>query len=137
MAQTRSGAPRGMEDNLKKAVTELMLLSLLNEEDMYAGQMLREIEERSDKALKIIFPYAALYRLIDFGYIIEAVRRNAPDGRRRQFYRITDKGRAYFDELLPVYRAFIDGVQKVLDSKEKREDFPTAHHTQREDGLGE
>lgn len=116
MAKTRSGAPQGMEDNLKKAVTELVILSLLNEEDMYAGQLLREMEERSDKALNIVFPYAALYRLLEFGYIVEGDRCNAPDGRRRQFYRITDKGRAHLGDLLPVYHSFVGGIEKILAS---------------------
>lgn len=118
MTKTRSGAPQGMEDNLKKAVTELVILSLLNEEDMYAGQLLREMEERSEKALNIVFPYAALYRLLDFGYIVEGARHAAPDGRRRQFYRITDRGREHLATLRPMYLAFTEGVAKVLAGKE-------------------
>lgn len=119
MAKTRSGAPQGMEDNLKKAVTELVVLSLLNEEDMYAGQLLREMEERSDKALSIVLPYAALYRLLEFGHIVEGDRCNAPDGRRRQFYHITDKGRAHLKALLPVYHGFVGGVEKILEGGKK------------------
>lgn len=121
MAPTKSGAPQGMEDNLKKAVTELVVLSLLSEEDMYAGQILRTLEERSKGVLSIVFPYAALYRLIDFGYIIEGYKKVAPDGRRRQYYQLTDKGRGYLGELLPLYRSFITGVDLILAGGESHE----------------
>lgn len=115
MAPIKSGAPQGMEDNLKKAVTELVVLSLLRREDMYAGQILCTLEEGSGGAFSIVFPYAALYRLIDAGYIIEAYKRIAPDGRRRQYYQLTPAGRAHLEELLPVYRRFIAGVDKLLE----------------------
>lgn len=121
MSPIKSGAPQGMEDNLKKAVTELVMLSLLKQEDMYAGQILCTLEERSAGALSIVFPYAALYRLIDSGYVIEAYKKTAPDGRRRQYYQLTPAGRAHLEELLPVYRRFIAGVELILTGGEAHE----------------
>lgn len=114
MAVATSGVPQGMEENLKKAVTEMVLLSLLNGEDMYAGQLMVALEEHSGGVISIVFPYAALYRLIENGYILEAYKKIAPDGRRRQYYQITDAGRTYLGQLTEVYRRVIGGVDRIL-----------------------
>ena len=114
MATPKSGSSQGMEDNLKKAVTEMLVLTLLKGEDMYAGQILESMERRSGGALNIVFPYAVLYRLISNGYILEAYKKTAPDGRRRQYYQITEQGREYLGELQDVYTRFTGGVDRVL-----------------------
>ena len=115
----KSGSSLGMEDNLKKAVTEMVVLSLLSREDMYAGQILENMESRSGGALSIVFPYAVLYRLIGFGYITEAYKKIAPDGRRRQYYQITEEGRDYLTRLLEVYQRFTGGVDVLLQGGDK------------------
>ena len=117
MALPKSGSAQGMEDNLKKAVTEMLVLALLQEEDMYAAQITQTLEERSGGMLNIVFPYSVLYRLINFGYIVEAYKKIAPDGRRRQYYQITQSGRTYGKELLELYYRFSGGVRQLLDHK--------------------
>lgn len=119
MEETKSGSAFGMEDNLKKAVTEMVVLSLLSQEDMYANQIMQMMEERSGGAVSIVFPYSALYRLIKAGYIWEAYKKNAPDGRRRQYYQITDAGRERLDDLLAVYRRFTGGVDVLVQGGKK------------------
>ena len=114
MEVPKSGSSFGMEDNLKKAVTEMVVLSLLSREDMYAGQITQAVEERSGGGVSIVFPYSALYRLISAGYIWEAYKNTAPDGRRRQYYQITEEGRAHLEELLEVYERFTGGVEVLL-----------------------
>ena len=114
MEVSKNGAALGMEDNLKKVVTEMVVLSLLSREDMYAGQITQAIEDHSGGAVSIVFPYSALYRLISAGYIWEAYKKTAPDGRRRQYYQITEQGREYLGELQDVYTRFTGGVDRVL-----------------------
>ena len=121
MEQPKSGSIQGMEDNLKKAVTEMLVLTLLKGEDMYAGQILEVMERRSGGRLNIVFPYAVLYRLISNGHIIEAYKKTAPDGRRRQYYQITDEGRRYVGELAGLYRRFSGGVELLLEEGEDHE----------------
>lgn len=118
MASTRNSSGPGLEDNLKKAVTEMLVLSLLEQEDMYAIQLTQELERQSGGAISIVFPYSALYRLISAGHIIEAYKKNAPDGRRRQYFQITEEGRAYVKELREVYRRFSGGVELLLKGRE-------------------
>lgn len=118
MSEIKSGSTQGMEDNLKKAVTEMVVLTLLKGEDMYAGQILEAMEEKSGGRLSIVFPYAVLYRLISNGYIIEAYKKVAPDGRRRQYYQITGAGREYVAQLAGLYRRFSGGVELLLEGGE-------------------
>ncbi len=115
MTSPKSGSIQGMEDNLKKAVTEMLVLALLSREDMYDAQIAQGLEERSSGALSIQFPYSVLYRLISFLYIVEGYKKIAPDGRRRQYYQITPRGRAYKKQLVELYRRFSGGVELLLE----------------------
>lgn len=104
-----------MEENLKKALSELLVLALLHERDHHAPELAAVILERSGGAISLTFPYAILYRMIEQGNIQELPKRVAPDGRRRQYFGITEAGRAYFREILKVYRTFTAGVDYLLD----------------------
>lgn len=107
-----------MEESLKKATTEMMILHILGEKEAYIGQAVQTISERSGGALNIVFPYAAIYRLLDDGYIEECKKRIAPDGRRRQYLRITQSGREYLGRLEAAYRSVIRSVEAVLTEEE-------------------
>lgn len=104
-----------MEENLKKALSEMLVLALLHERDYYALELAPAIAERSDGAIVLTFPYAILYRMIDQEYIQEMPKRIAPDGRRRQYFHITDAGRVYFKKIWAVYQRFIVGVDLLAD----------------------
>jgi PadR family transcriptional regulator PadR len=103
-----------LEDNLKKALTELMVLVLLSEQERYIGELSPEIDRRSDGMIHIEFPYAAIYRVSQAGYIIESKKQIAPDGRRRQYYKITEAGKSYLEELLKTYARFSTAVEDVI-----------------------
>ncbi len=118
MESQKGSSPLGMEDNLKKAVTEMLILAQLEREDMHCPQITKNLETGSGGALSIAFPYAALYRLIDSGYITEAYKKIAPDGRRRQYFQITDLGRAHLAQLKEHYLRFTQGVLSLLNKKE-------------------
>ena len=92
----------------------LLVMLLLDEEDMHSIQISQTLEERADETLNLSFPYALLYRLIECGYIRKAYKKNAPDGRRRQYYQITEAGRRYLMELIARYNDFIEGVTLLL-----------------------
>jgi PadR family transcriptional regulator PadR len=103
-----------LEDNLKKALTELLVLNLLSQKEYYIGELTSQIKEKSGGALVIVFPYGAIYRMSKSGFIAESEKRNAPDGRLRQYYSITEKGKNYLDQLMEEYHRFISGVSAVL-----------------------
>lgn len=103
-----------LEENLKKALTELLILFLFGEEEHYIGELAPLLEKRSHGVISIVFPYAAIYRITQAGYLKETRKKNAPDGRLRQYYAITKKGRTYLQELLNVYGAFFNGINEIL-----------------------
>lgn len=107
-------SPISLEENLKKALTELLILRLLSDRDYYIGELTATLNHKSGGTLAIVFPYGAIYRLQRSGHIFEIEKRNAPDGRRRQYYRITDAGMTYLDQLINIYSSFTNGVNAVL-----------------------
>lgn len=110
-----------LEENLKKACTEMLVLTLLSHREYYIGELTATIHESSGEALSVVFPYGAIYRLCRAEYITESKKRNAPDGRLRQYYRITDAGRQYLDQLLETYWRFTKGVSNVLSKSDEKE----------------
>ena len=116
-SETTSRHPSGLEGNLKKALTELLILFLFNEQEHYIGELSPLLEKRSHGTLSIVFPYAAIYRITKAGYLIETKKRNAPDGRLRQYYKITESGQTYLSELLSTYHVFFQGVNAILSGE--------------------
>lgn len=104
-----------LEENLKKAVTEMLLLSLLSQRECYIGELTEQIRTASRQVLHVVFPYAAIYRMLTAGFVEETKKRTAPDGRWRQYYRLTDAGRERLAQQLGIYRRFIRGVDDILD----------------------
>ena len=114
MAMERTAA--GMEENLKKALVEMLVLALLHRRAHHAPELSQALAEHSGGAVNISFPYAILYRMIEQGYIQELPKRKAPDGRRRQYYGITLAGRRYFQENWNIYKTFTAGVDRLVES---------------------
>ena len=76
------------------------------------------LKTRSHGVLSIVFPYAAIYRVTQAGYLTETKKKTAPDGRLRQYYQITDEGRAHLRALLETYHVFFQGVNDILSGGE-------------------
>lgn len=103
-----------LEENLKKALTELLVLSLLRQREYYIGELTEQLQAQSGGTLSIVFPYGVIYRMTQAEYITESKKRRAPDGRLRQYYKITETGRIYLNQLLDIYERFISGVSNIL-----------------------
>ena len=108
-----------MEDNFKRAVMELLVLTLLNREDLPAVQIMQRIEEETGHAIGLVSPYMLFYRLIEDGCILEAYKKIAPDGRRRQYYQMTEEGKRYLEELTALYRRLSGGVELLMEGGEE------------------
>lgn len=109
----------GIIDNLKKATTELIILSLLEKESLHIGALTEKMENYSNGELKIIFPYAAVYRLINSGYIYESGKK-IESGRRRQFLSITDEGVTYLKHIRSQYDNFTKGIDCIFRRLEEK-----------------
>ena len=111
-----------MEENLKKAITELLILYLLSRRECYIGELTDMLHKNSNGVLSVVFPYGAIYRLLQGGFIEEIPKCHAPDGRRRQYYRITQRGQDYLNQLLSIYTRFTKGVADILKEREWKND---------------
>lgn len=120
-APERSGSVQGLEENLKKAVSEMLVLFLLNEREMYIGEIPEELKQRSNGKFHIVFPYSVIYRMVKFEYIDELKKRVAPDGRKRQYYGITKKGKEYLAQLTDTFGQFMQCIGLILESGDAKE----------------
>lgn len=120
MDQVKDRSSANMEENIKKALTELLVLHLFSEGPHYIGELTDIIKCRSAGILTVIFPYAVFYRIYKAGLIIEEKKRVSPDGRLRQYYQITEDGLKYLEELLTSYDKISHAIHQIL--------FPNGGH---------
>ena len=97
--------------------TQLLVLSLLSNEDMYGYQMLMELARRSDHTfeMKEGTLYPVLHGLEKDGYV-EAYQQEAPTGRMRKYYHLTRKGGAALKTEEEVWKTYSGAVNAVLRS---------------------
>lgn len=119
-APQKSGTKEGFRDAFKKAVTEMLVLQLLKEKDMYAYEMIREIGNRTAGVLSFNTLYLAIYRLKDLGYIEEA-KTSVERNRARVYFRLSEAGEERLAELIEEYRLVTGAVEKILEQGEAGE----------------
>ena len=97
--------------------TQLLVLSLLSEEDMYGYQMIVELARRSDHTfeMKEGTLYPVLHGLEKDGYV-EAYQQEAPTGRMRKYYHLTRKGGAMLRTEAEAWQSYAGAVNAVLRS---------------------
>ena len=115
MKKQNNTESNGISENLKKGITEMLILAFLNKQDMHIYAILNMLDKYSNGVCKIAYPYAAIYRLLDNKFIVENGKK-VDDNRLRQFYAITDAGRAYFESMKNDYATFINGVTSIFDA---------------------
>ena len=105
----------GIVENLKRGTVELLLLTLLNEQDMYGYQLSQELDRRSEGlfTLQEGSMYPTLYRLQSKNLISD---RQEQVGKRRMrvYYHIEPEGVAYLKEIRQEYISLNRGILKVL-----------------------
>ena len=114
-AASTSGTPAGMREMMKKATTEMLILFLLRHKEMYTYEMMSAIERISDGKLTFNTLYLAIYRLQKNGHVEEARRELSEGNRVRIFFRITGKGRTYYEGLVEQYRLYTGAIDALLE----------------------
>lgn len=105
----------GISEGLKRGTIEIMLLTLLQNEDMYGYQLCQELESRSH-GLFILQEgslYPPLYRMMDRGYISDQ-KELVGKRRVRVYYHIEQAGRDYLEEIKQEYFSLNRGVLFTL-----------------------
>lgn len=101
-------------ESIKKGTSEMLILRLLDEEDMYGYQIVQEINKRSEGmfTLKEGSLYPVLYRLIEDGLVSD--RMEIVGKRLRKYYHIEMKGKERLKEIRQEYNNIITGINKIL-----------------------
>lgn len=111
-----------LNENFKKAVAQMLVLHLICEKDRHIAEIIEEIRLRTSETFCLVTPYCLMCKLRDTGKIAESEKRIAPDGRLRQYYRITPKGRRSLDQQKQVYADCCTGVASIFLTKTEQED---------------
>lgn len=108
-----------ISDSIKKGSVDLLILTLLKEQDMYGYQLCQEIATRSGQryVLKESSMYPMLYRLIDKNLISD---RHEIVGKRRLrvYYHIEPAGIEYLEKITQEYITTVNGILAILNKEE-------------------
>lgn len=100
-----------LEREWMRGAAPLAVLTLLDRREMYGYELVEALERGSDGLLAMgqSTVYPLLYNLEGRGHV-EAVWREAPNGRRRKYYRATAAGRAWLVEQRSQWRTLVDAM---------------------------
>jgi PadR family transcriptional regulator PadR len=99
---------------LLKGSTVVLILKMLEKQDMYGYEMIKDMEERSGGIF--VFKEGTLYPILHTLETEEWVQSywQTHDGRKRKYYRITDTGRERLQERTQEWSLFRNAVDRVL-----------------------
>ncbi|NLW52976.1 MAG: helix-turn-helix transcriptional regulator [Tissierellia bacterium] len=88
-----------LSSDVIRGFSDLMILYILQEEPSYGYEISKRIRALSDEqfVMKETTLYSAFKRLENNGYI-ESFEGSETSGKKRTYYRINEKGRAYYDD---------------------------------------
>ena len=95
--------------------TILLVLTLLQEQDRYGYEMIKELESRSDRTFlfKEGTLYPVLHKLENNG-LVTSYMAKGETGKERKYYKITGKGQKQLAEEKQTWETFSVSVNKVI-----------------------
>lgn len=95
--------------------SQLMILSLISEKDRYGYEIVKELESRSEDTfiMKEGTLYPILHRMESSGFL-ESYAEKSESGKKRKYYRITEKGLKQLVEDKKTWEQFSYSVRKVV-----------------------
>ncbi|WP_249871493.1 PadR family transcriptional regulator [Oceanobacillus saliphilus] len=100
-----------MNVQFKKGVLELCVLVLLDQKERYGYELVQKISEQIDISEGSVYPL--LRRLTKEGYFTTYLKEST-EGPPRKYYKLTDVGRNYLQELLDEWNQFSNGVNQLI-----------------------
>lgn len=109
-----------ISENLKRGTIEMLLLTLLAEEDMYAYQLTQELSLRSQGLFQFqgASMYPALYRMVD-KKLISSRKEIVGKRRERVYYHIEPEGLEYLNEISKEYQDMARGILNILNYRKE------------------
>lgn len=101
-----------MNVQFKKGVLELCVLVLLNNRDHYGYELVQSISENIEISEGTVYPL--LRRLTKEGYF-DTYLVESQEGPPRKYYRLTDQGRDYMNQLVRDWEEFARAVQRIVE----------------------
>jgi len=95
----------------KKGVLELCVLVLLNKQDRYGYELVQKISDQIEISEGTVYPL--LRRLTKEEYFTTYLKEST-EGPSRKYYKLTEKGRRYLDQLLRDWEEFTNGVNQLI-----------------------
>jgi PadR family transcriptional regulator PadR len=109
------GVEMKIDKSLLSGSTPLLVMSLLKDGDMYGYQMVSELARRSDNTFELkegtLYP---LLHTLEKAKYVKSYMQEAPSGRQRKYYRLTDEGRIQLANKTEEWRIFSQKVDAVL-----------------------
>jgi len=104
-----------LAEGIKRGTVELLILTLLSEEDMYGYQLSQELTSRSNGLYMLAESsmYPTLYRLVEKGYITDR-QEKAGKRRTRVYYHLENTGKKYLNSIRQEYCQISQGVFYIL-----------------------
>jgi len=93
----------------------MLVLALLKGEEMYGYQIIEELARRSDNVFQ--FKEGTLYPVLhglEKDRLLSAREAEAPNGRMRRYYAITEKGQRVLEEKEKEWTAYSKAVSAIL-----------------------
>ena len=104
-----------VSQEMMKGTVVPIILKLLSEKEMYGYEVIKVVNERTDRALEwkegTIYPW--LHRLEEDGLISSQWRESA-SGRRRKYYHLTRRGAGELDVKVAEWQTLTKAVSAVL-----------------------
>lgn len=101
-----------MNIQFKKGALELCVLSVLCRKDCYGYELVSDISCHIDISEGTIYPL--LKRLKDEKLVVTYLQ-ESPEGPPRKYYRISDRGREYKDQLVAEWLDFTKKVNHIIE----------------------
>lgn len=105
----------------KRAVSPLVVLSLLRGRSMYGYEISQQINLKTKKLLSVAVLYPVLYRLEEQGYI-RVTDTMVENGRARNYYTATEEGIAYLDMVYAQYQKLSEQFCALVEGEKQREE---------------
>ena len=100
-----------MNTQFKKGVLEICVLSYLAEKDFYGYELVESISVNIAMSEGTIYPL--LSRFSNDG-LVETYLKESQTGPPRKYYRLTERGKYYYQEQLDDWQSFSESVNKIL-----------------------
>ncbi len=104
-----------LSEGIKRGTVELLILTILQDQDMYGYQLSQELASRSRGlyTLQESSMYPTLYRLVEKGVITD---RQEKVGKRRMrvYYHLEEAGKVYLETIRKEYCSICRGVLYIL-----------------------